>query len=150
MGKLRQQRGQSSRKVTEPGFKPKHFDWAFMPLNTWWPCLEVTNWEESSPLTCQSCSAAGRGWGIYCSLPNCSPPSPSSPCLFPCLAPAQVSTGGDQAVKQLVVYLKGKRNTYQGGLRKLLIQEGREKINEETLLQCLGVCFVFIFGLDSH
>lgn len=53
-------------------------------------------------------------------------------------------------MKQPVVYLKGKRNTYQGGLRKLLIQEGREKINEETLLQCLGVCFVFILGLDSH
>lgn len=70
--------------------------------------------------------------------------------FFPSLAPAQVRTGGDQAVKQPVVYLKGKRNTYQGGLRKLLIQEGREKINEETLLQCLGVCFVFIFGSDSH
>lgn len=65
--------------------------------------------------------------------------------LFPSRAPAQVRTGGNQAVKHPIVYLKGKRNIYQGGLRKLLIQEGREKINEKTLLQCLGVFVLFSF-----
>lgn len=65
--------------------------------------------------------------------------------LFPSCAPAQVRTGGNQAVKLPIVYLKGKRNIYQGGLRKLLFQEGREKINEKTLLQCLGVFVLFSF-----
>lgn len=148
MGKLRQQMGQTSRKVTEPGFQPKHFDWAFMPLNTWWPCLERNQVGRFLSPTCQGCSAVGKGWGTYCSLPNCSPHSPAL-FLLSC-APAQVRTGGNQAVKLPIVYLKGKRNIYHVS-QEAAFSGRREKIkmkNTASVSWCF--CFVFILGLDHH
>lgn len=92
------------------------------------------------------CSGKGDGESTaHCQVAALLPPALIAP--FPsCVPAAWVRTGEKPSCKKHpVLYLKGKRNIYQGSLRKVLIREGREEINEKTLLQGLGFFVLFSF-----